>query len=150
MNDEGAPHFFTVGYGGIGVDELVELLKSVGVATLVDIRFNAVSQFRPEFSKRNLEASLSDEDIDYIHLRHLGVPSDVRGAARADGDPSFVWKWYAENVVPAATRNLDWFFNSASHPIAFMCSEAAADDCHRQRLASALAREGLTPGELRA
>ncbi|MGH9782802.1 MAG: DUF488 family protein, partial [Terriglobia bacterium] len=46
--------FFTFGYSGRKIEEILELLKQFGVRTLVDIRQNAVSMYRPELSKVNL------------------------------------------------------------------------------------------------
>lgn len=47
--------FYTCGYEGRKTEEFFNLLVSVGVRSLLDIRFNPVSMYRPELSKSNLE-----------------------------------------------------------------------------------------------
>jgi uncharacterized protein (DUF488 family) len=47
-------NFFTIGYSGRKTDELMAVLTANGVRTLVDIRQNPVSMYRPDLSKTNL------------------------------------------------------------------------------------------------
>src|ERR1700732_3647887 len=69
--------FFTLGYSGRKMEEILELLKRYGVKTLLDIRQNAVSVYRPELSKANLMRLLAEHEIDYAHAPELGVPRDI-------------------------------------------------------------------------
>ncbi len=136
--------FFTFGYSGRSIRDLIGVLKEAGVQTVVDIRFSPVSMHRPEFSKRNLRAELDHEGIEYLHLRQLGVPKDIRDRAYYQGDRAVIWEWYEDHVVSRfVERNLHWFFDGANHPVAFMCVEADPTTCHRHRLAMALERHGL-------
>ena len=141
--DAPGPDFYTVGYSGRTIDSFVEALTAAGVVCLVDIRFNAVSMYKPDFSGKNLEAALRAADIDYVHMPDLGVPSDIRGLATASGRRADIWDWYDEHVLPRYSSNLNWFFDSTDHPVALMCVEKDAEDCHRHVLAGALARRGL-------
>lgn len=77
--EDEAPDFYTVGYSGRDIDSFVAALKDADVACLVDIRFNAVSMYKPAFSRRNLERALCEAGIAYEHMPDLGVPSDIRG-----------------------------------------------------------------------
>jgi uncharacterized protein (DUF488 family) len=134
--------FFTLGYSGRKTPEMLESLISSGVRTLVDIRQNPVSMYRPELSKKNLQEILNEIGIQYVHLPELGVPRDVRGKAIETGSRDVIWAWYDENVVPEfAGRNLHIFLNAFEHPIALMCTELDPNECHRHRLSLAL--EGL-------
>lgn len=134
--------FFTLGYSGRKTPDILEALISSGVRTLVDIRQNAVSMYRPELSKRNLQETLSGIGIEYVHLPELGVPRDVRGKAIETGSRDVIWAWYDENVVPDfAGNNLHTFLNTFEHPVALMCTELDPHECHRHRLSLAL--EGL-------
>ena len=47
----GTADLFTVGYSGRKTEEILKALKEHGVRTLVDIRQNPVSMYRPELSK---------------------------------------------------------------------------------------------------
>src|SRR3989442_13270349 len=46
--------FFTCGYTGRKLDELIEAMKAAGIQCLVDVRQYPVSMYRPEVSKTNL------------------------------------------------------------------------------------------------
>jgi|SRR5437870_10289350 len=141
--------FFTVGYTGQTIAELIASLEGAGVASLVDIRHNAVSMYRPEMSKRNLQRALEERGIRYYHVRDLGVPRDVRGLAVGEASRDVIWRWYDSSVVPTyAGRNLYWFFNALDHPVAFMCTEFDPTACHRHRLSVALEDQGLMGYEL--
>ena len=67
-----AADFFTVGYTGRKTDELLDALVAAGVRTLIDIRQNAVSMYRPELSKSNLTRLVEDRGLRYLHLPESG------------------------------------------------------------------------------
>jgi uncharacterized protein (DUF488 family) len=137
-------HFYTVGYTGRDITELLGLLEQHEVRTLVDIRFNAVSMYRPELSKSNLQRHVESRGIMYAHLRELGVPSTVRSKAAEVGSREYIWEWYDKYVVPLYPgRNLHRFLNSLEHPVALMCVEIDPGECHRHRLFIALEALGL-------
>lgn len=136
--------FFTIGYTGRKTEELVELLRSNGVRTLVDVRQIPVSMYRPELSKNNLRQLLASHGIQYAHMPELGVPRDIRAKAIETGTRDAIWEWYDEYVVkPHITQNLDRLLNSVEHPIAMMCVEIDPGECHRHRLFLALEQLGF-------
>ena len=136
--------FFTVGYTGRKTGEILILLEQHDVRTLVDIRQNAISMYRPELSKRNLAKLLENHGVCYAHLPELGVPRDIRAKAIDTGSRDVIWTWYDANVVSAFLgRNLHAFLNGFEHPVAFMCTEIDPHECHRHRLTLALERMGL-------
>src|SRR5215211_7494727 len=77
--------FFTLGYTGRKLDEILEVLVSNGVRTLVDIRQFPVSMYRPEVSKNNLKRSVEERGLLYAHFPELGVPRDIRAKAIETG-----------------------------------------------------------------
>lgn len=95
---EGAD-FFTIGYTGRPIDALLGALVDHGVRTLVDIRQNAVSMYRPELSKVNLRRLVEAKELQYVHLPQLGVPRDIRAKAIEAGSRDVIWTWYDANVV---------------------------------------------------
>lgn len=136
--------FFTIGYTGRKTGEIIALLKDSSVRTLVDIRQHPVSMYRPELSKRNLAQLLAQHDIDYLHIRELGVPRDIRAKAIETGTRDVIWDWYDEIVIaPFIGNNLHFFFNAFEHPIALMCTEIDPQECHRHRLCLALEQKGM-------
>lgn len=135
----GTADFFTLGYSGRTLDEMTASLRAAGVRTLLDIRQNAVSMYRPEMSKNNLRAYLETQGIHYVHAPELGVPRDIRAKAINAQSRDVIWDWYDEHVVrPFVGQNLHRFLNTVEHPVAMMCAEVDPAECHRHRLFVAL------------
>lgn len=151
-NDGRSPEsadFFTIGYSGRKLEELLGALVKAGVQTLIDVRQNPVSMYRPEVSKANLRTAVQARGLQYLHLPELGVPRDVRALAIHAGSKQVIWDWYDQEVAsPYLRRNLHHFLNASEHPVAFMCAELDPSECHRHRLFVALEEHGLRGYEL--
>jgi uncharacterized protein (DUF488 family) len=136
--------FYTVSYAGRTIEQFRDALIAAGVVTLVDIRYNPVSMYKPDFSKANLRRHLEDAGVRYIHFPELGIPRDIRSLAIDKPDRSDLWTWYDRYVAePYVGHNLHHFLNFADHPVALMCVETDPTSCHRHRLGLALERLGL-------
>lgn len=140
--------FFTVGYTGRKLDDIITSLVAYGVNTVVDIRYNPVSMYRPEVSKNNLARFLSERGISYAHCRELGVPRDIRAKAIETGTRDVIWEWYDEAITKLIGWNLDFFLNGFEHPVALMCTEIDPHECHRHRLSLALEDRGMRGFEI--
>jgi uncharacterized protein (DUF488 family) len=140
--------FFTVGYTGRRTEDLLDALASNAVQTLVDIRKNPVSMYRPDLSKANLCRLVEARGLRYAHLPELGVPRDIRAKAIETGSRDVIWHWYDENVLTKYLRHLDRFLNGLEHPVALMCVEIDPRECHRHRLFIALEHLGLRGFEI--
>lgn len=117
---------------------------SNGVRTLMDIRRNPISMYRPELSKGNLSRLLETRGLQYVHMPHLGVPRDIRAKAIVTGSRQVIWDWYDLHIVaPNMKSSLHWFLNGAEQPAALMCVEIDPRECHRHRLFTALETRGL-------
>lgn len=135
--------FFTLGYEGRSLIDIVHLLKKAEVRSLLDIRHSPVSMYRPELSKSNLRRTIEETGIHYVHVREWGVPRLVRAHAVEEGTRDTIWDWYDASIVDRYfERNLHWFLN-LDHPVAMMCVEADPTECHRHLLFNALERHGL-------
>jgi uncharacterized protein (DUF488 family) len=132
-----------MGYAGRTAASLLSLAASVGIQSILDIRFNPISMYRPELSKVNFRRSVENAGLRYCHLPQLGVPRDIRAKAISTGNRQIIWDWYDRYIVAPFARNLNLFFNTAEHPVAFMCVEADPTECHRHRLFLALEEQGL-------
>ena len=144
VRDQEKADFFTIGYTGRKIEEILKTLLGAGVRSLLDIRENPVSMYRPELSKGNLKILIEKRGIHYFHLPELGVPRDIRAKAISQGSREIIWEWYDQYVVsPYLGSNLHHFFNSVEHPVALMCVEIDPQECHRHRLCMALERRGL-------
>ena len=136
--------FFTIGYTGRKLLEILDLLVLHGVRTLMDIRQNPVSMYRPELSKNNLRRAVEDQGMLYNHFPELGVPRDIRAKAIETGTREVIWEWYDDQIVSSYIgSNLHRFLNTVEHPVALMCVELDPRECHRHRLFMALEQMGL-------
>lgn len=141
--------FYTIGYSGRKIYEFIGILQSVDICSVVDIRFSPISMYKPEFSKSNLQPKLEKYNINYYHQPELGIPRDIRGMAMDSRNKNVLWEWYDHYIVSNYINgNLDNFFNSSIHPIAFLCMEVSPLECHRHRLVLALERQGLRSYDL--
>lgn len=57
--------FYTVGYQGRKLDQLVRELQKANVQLVLDVRFAPISMYRPEMSKSNIERTLGKAGIQY-------------------------------------------------------------------------------------
>jgi len=137
---------YTIGYEKAALAPFIATLRDAGVATVLDVRDLPLSR-RPGFSKRQLEASLDEAGIGYVHLRGLGTPKEGRVAAR-EGDKARFWRIVEEKMAtPQAVFDLARAADLArATPCCLLCYEADHRVCHRQRVAEALETQyGLAP-----
>jgi uncharacterized protein (DUF488 family) len=82
---------FTIGYEGTRLPEFLNELTAAGVQTLVDVRELPQSRI-PGYSKTALSAALKQKGIEYIHMRELGSPRELRHELRENGNfAAFTW-----------------------------------------------------------
>lgn len=144
------PDFYTVGYLGRTREQVIDSLLGASVGCVVDIRYTPVSMYRPEFSKRNLESALGEAGIEYVHIRELGVPREIRVLAVESGTRQTIWDWYDAHVAnPMLGKNLEALLRCADgRRVALLCVELDPTACHRHRLAVALEGRGLRAHDL--
>lgn len=144
---------FTIGYQGREVDEFVKVLKENEIDILVDVRFSAESQYKPEFSKKLLGKELKKNNIAYEHHPELGIPHVIQNPYK-DGGFSFEclvqwYRWHMENEVDfqALVEHI-----KDAGKTAVMCMERYAKSqrdqeyhCHRHILANMINETLLFP-----
>lgn len=133
--------FYTIGYEKKTIEQVIELLKRAKAKTLVDVRKNPVSQYKPDFNKVKLKETLKSNGISYVHYPELGVPSEIRRKLGETGDYAWFFKEYDVNILPELEGNAD--LKPLGYPIAIMCVELDPTRCHRHRIALALEKKGL-------
>jgi len=131
---------FTIGHGRRPASELVECLREVDVATLVDVRRFPVSRRNPQFSQSPLAASLAEAGIGYLHAVELG------GRRTGEPDEEEFACLGAFASYAARMRGPEWraaFDDAIAHTRpCFMCAETSWVRCHRRFVADfAVARE---------
>ncbi len=132
---------FSVGHGARPLDELVRVLGSAQIATLVDVRSFPGSRRHPQFGKEALAASLVARGIAYVWEPRLG------GRRKPSPEPTRNPSWrvdafrhYADYMdTEEFAAGLEALLTLAARaPTAFMCAETHWSQCHRRILSDKL------------
>ena len=131
-----------IGYEGRTLAGLIEALRADGVAVVVDIRADPVSR-RPEFVGSRMAGSLGAAGLEYVQLRELGVPREVRAGARDAAGKGRLLAWYRDHLDgrPELVERLVEM--SKGTRIALLCYERDESECHRSVLSERLREEGV-------
>ena len=139
--------FYTVGHSSHELARFIDLVSSVGIQCIADVRRFPRSRSNPQFNLERLSEQLPNVGIKYRHMEGLG---GRRPAKRTDGSPNDYWthpsfRAYADYALtPQFAEGLaDLRTLGRSTTVAIMCSEALWWRCHRRILADYL----LTAGE---
>lgn len=135
--------FFTIGYQGRTVDELISILKDRGINLLADIRKDPYSRYRKEFNKNLLASKLEVANIKYIHISGLGVKRVERQKLEQTGDYENYFKSYEESLGIHPEFLFELAELSGENSICLMCFERDYTHCHRRVIADKLVEEGL-------
>jgi uncharacterized protein (DUF488 family) len=138
---------FTIGYEGAEIARFLSKLAETGIKKVVDVRDVPVSR-RRGFSKTALTNALSENGIEYIHLKALGDPKPGREAARQGNFATFR-KIYSIHLRKKAAQDA---LSIAAAEVrqtksALLCYERDYRNCHRSIVADALSE--LTKLEIR-
>jgi uncharacterized protein (DUF488 family) len=128
---------WTIGHSTRSAEEFTSLLKAHGIEQLVDVRAFPTSRRYPHFNREQLQKSLEQSGVSYIHMASLGgrrspLPKSKNTAwknasfrAYADYMES---RGFAEGVATLSER-------AREKRTAIMCAEAVWWRCHRSLLA---------------
>ena len=135
MRDE-SPSLFTIGYEGLVQNQLLDLIASAGVQTLLDVRAVPLSR-KAGFSKNLLAASLRARGIAYHHDCRLGTPKPGRDAARR-GATREMYAIFERHMATGAAQDglAEAVALATAGPICLLCFERAPHDCHRSIVAA--------------
>jgi uncharacterized protein (DUF488 family) len=139
--------FYTVGHSTRTLDEFVELLRSVDVRVLVDVRRLPGSRRYPHFDQEALAESLSGAGIEYRRLASLGgrrsrdrsVPDEVNGFWENRSFHNYADHALSDEFRTGLEELRAW---GAERTTAVMCSEAVWWRCHRRIIADHLLAAG--------
>ncbi len=136
--------FYTIGHSNRSARSFVELLASVGVESLVDVRRVPRSSRHPQFSEGNLRTVLGEAGVVYHWAgRQLGgfrEPKDNSPHIALDGG----FRGYADYMETEAFERAMAQLRSlgAQGRTAVMCAEKEPCDCHRSLIADYLTLRG--------
>jgi uncharacterized protein (DUF488 family) len=138
---------YTIGYGGRRPSDLMEMLRSAGVGTVVDVRLrpdraSMGSYVRAKKDDKGIAALLAGGGIRYRGLPELGNPF-LDDAYRADWQPRY--EALLAVAAPLLMVRLDALLGEADQaPLCLMCAEKDPSGCHRTQIARLLQRRGHT------
>jgi hypothetical protein len=133
----GARALYTIGHSSRPLAELIEALRAVRVARLVDIRSFPRSRTNPQFNADVLPQALRGAGITYVHLAALGGRRSKSKCAVEDGNagwqrqPFHNYADYAE-TAPFREGLRELLAMASRETCAIMCSEAVWWRCHRR------------------
>jgi len=129
----------TIGYEGLEIEKFLDFLSFHQVDVLVDVREIPISRKRG-FSKSRLSQALDDAGIEYVHMKNLGSPKDIRSKLKLDHDYDAFFSAY-DTYLETQTEALDQLIGlvTESARVCLMCFERSHDQCHRSHIASHIA-----------
>jgi len=153
--------FYTIGHGTRPLAEFVELLQSIGVTLLIDVRTVPRSRTNPQYNRDALPASLAPFGIDYEHVAALGglrsrsptVPAPVNAFWQNQSFHNYA-DYALSDAFGAGLQHL----RERGHAkvCAIMCAETLWWRCHRRIITDYLLASGeavfhvLGPGHVEA
>jgi uncharacterized protein (DUF488 family) len=144
---------WTVGHGARSASELIDLLRSAGVRTLIDVRRFPGSRRHPQFGQDALAATLAESSVAYRHEVELGGRrSGEPGEERFTCIHTPAFRSYAARMSSDSWQEA--FRRSVDQPSpCFLCAETLWWRCHRRLIADLLVARGhsvlhlIRPGE---
>jgi uncharacterized protein (DUF488 family) len=139
--------FYTIGHGTRSLLEFVELLKSVAVTLVVDVRTVPRSRTNPQYNRDTLPQSLEPFEIGYEHVASLG---GLRGRVReVPIELNAFWENasfhnYADYALSKKFRDGLLHLRELGHArrCAIMCAETLWWRCHRRIITDYLLATG--------
>jgi ParB family chromosome partitioning protein len=127
---------FTIGYQGRDVENFIDVLKKNGIELVVDARYSAESQYKPEFSQAVLKRELERNHIKYEHRPELGLPYLIQNPYK-EGAFGYecLKQWYTWHIN--AETKFDELIEHVkkSGKVVLMCMERHAKPMREQRYA---------------
>ena len=120
------------------------MLKYFEILLVIDIRRYPGSRKYPHFNQENLQVSLRENGIDYMHFADLGGRRKVQPGSTntAWNNPSF--QGHADYMETTAFKNslAELEKVALQQRTAYMCSEAVWWRCHRSMVSDVLKARG--------
>jgi len=134
---------YTIGYEGRTISNLIDILQKHGIQLLVDVRELPLSR-KNGFSKTALREHLNKAGIEYISIRELGTPKEIRHDLK---DKAISWQKFKELYIEYLNKHMDAVKRledlAKSKPTAIMCYEKDWRICHRSIIAEYLEKDGF-------
>lgn len=135
---------WTIGHSTHSLNELVAMLHSFNIETVVDIRSYPRSRKFSQFNKEALELSLPENNIEYIHLKKLGGRRKVNPESKNTTWRHAAFRGYADYMESESFAEgiKELIVIALEKRTAYMCSEAVWWRCHRSMVSDYLKAHG--------
>jgi uncharacterized protein (DUF488 family) len=129
--------FYTIGYQGRSLNNLIDVLLSNNVKTVVDVRELPHSRIAG-FSKSQLSYNLELAGMHYVSVRQLGSPRELRNEYRRTGN----WDVFAQefnSFLQTRREEIDELTSRVyAEKTCLLCFERDSALCHRSIVAEAV------------
>lgn len=130
----------TIGYEGLQVDALLDILLRAGIQRVIDVRASLVSR-RYGYHKSTLSRLCRRLGLEYTHVPEVGIASELRTGLERSSDYELLFQRYENDILPAQQHAVETIAGwVASEPSVLLCTETDPEACHRSRLAARIAR----------
>ena len=137
---------YTIGHSTHPLEAFLQLLHTYKIQILVDIRSLPGSKKFPQYNIENLQTSLPNAGIEYMHLKDLGGLRKVSKNSKNTSWHNASFRGYADYMETqefiAAIQNLEKIASKKTTVI--MCAEVLWWRCHRSMISDYLKTKGWT------
>ena len=135
---------WTIGHSTRTLEELLTMLQSFSIELVADVRNFPGSRKYPYFNKESLEITLSQSNLQYIHLKSLGGRRKPNTDSKNTAWKNTAFRGYADYMETDAFKQgiSELEGNALKHRTAYMCSEAVWWRCHRSMISDYLKAHG--------
>ena len=136
---------YTIGYEGYEIATFVRDLKKAGIRLVVDVRERPISR-KKGFSKNLLAGALAEKKMEYINVRALGAPPEIRRRYHDKKDYQTFLEKYALHLAGQEAAVLEVAERIEPGGAVLLCLEKDHSHCHRTPIAEKL--KSLRAGKL--
>lgn len=135
---------WTIGHSTRDIEDFIALLSAHQIKVLADVRSLPGSRKYPQFNKEDLEISLKENDIAYVHLPGLGGRRKPVKDSKNTVWHNLSFRSYADYMeTPAFAQSaIDLMQLASAKRTCIMCSEAVWWRCHRSMIADYFKSKG--------
>ena len=116
------------------------MLQSFNIELVADVRSYPGSRRFPQFNKKELEKSLPQNEIQYVHLKNLGGRRKANPDSKNKGWRHMAFRGYADYMETGVFKDgiKELIKSALEQRTAYMCSEAVWWRCHRSMISDYL------------
>jgi len=136
---EATSAIYTIGYHRTSVDSFANRLLQEGIRSVVDVRANPISR-KYGFAGSSLQSICRKVGLGYQHFPRLGIPSSKRKGVSGTAGFDALFANYERHTLSSNAKDVAAVSALLKcTPSVLLCAERNASECHRSRLAFAVA-----------